>query len=161
MKATYVSPVAVSIPFDNSTNGYIANNVQAAIEESSFHLFDSEVSATAGITAGTGADALMTGMTSTPVAGTYLLWFSCDINSPTAGAVVSVSIYVGGTQKADSLRKVEPFSGGTLTSGSARAMAATNGIVTVNGSQAIEIRWSSSAGSCTAAARTMNLLRSR
>lgn len=117
-----------------------------------------EASATGGITAGTGADTLMTGMTLTPLIGTYLVWFSCDINAPNAGSVISVSIYVGGVQKTDSLRKVEPFSGGTLTTGSARGMACTNGLVTVNGSQAIEIRWSASAGTMTAAARTLNIM---
>lgn len=119
----------------------------------------SEVSATASITAGTGADTLMTGMTLTPVAGTYLAVFSCDIDCATTGAVTSVSIYVGGTQKADSLRKVAPFDGGALSATSARCGVSTNGYVTVNGSQAIEIRWSASTGTNTAAARTLNLLR--
>lgn len=155
-----VSP-AQGIFFDNSTNSYIATDVQAAIEEagSGVHLQDGEVSATASTTAPSGTDALMTGMTITPVSGTYLVWFSCDINSPTAGAVVSVSIYVGGTQKGDSLRKVMPFAGGTLTVGNQRAFTGTNGRVTVNGSQAIEIRWSTSSGTITTSDRTMNTLR--
>lgn len=117
-----------------------------------------EVSATASASSTTGADALMAGMTITPAVGKYLVWFSCDLNSTAAGDVLSVSIYVGGVQKADSLRKIMPFAGGTLTSGSQRVGMATNGIVTVNGAQAIEIRWSTSAGSPTAAARTLNIL---
>lgn len=118
-----------------------------------------EASAAGSATAPTGADTLIAGMTLTPVAGTYLVWFSCDLNSVNAGAVVSVSIYVGGIQKADSLRKVMPFAGGTLTSGSQRVGIATNGLVTVNGSQAIEMRWSTSSNAPTAADRTMNILR--
>lgn len=118
-----------------------------------------EVSATSSATAGTGADAVLTGMTITPVAGTYMAWFSCDLNSGSAGAVLSLSIYVGGTQKSDSLRKVMPFAGGTLTSGSQRVGVATNGLVTVNGSQAITIEWSASSGTVTAAARTLNILK--
>lgn len=118
----------------------------------------SEASSTASATSATGADALMTGMTLTPLQGRYLVWFSCDLNSAAAGDVVSVSIYVGGVQKADSLRKIMPFAGGTLTSGSQRVGVATNGIVTVNGAQAIEIRWSTSAGAPTAAGRTLNIL---
>lgn len=135
-------------PLSSDANSLLTNGISA-----------SEANSTAGATAGTGADALMTGMTLTPVAGTYLVWFSCDINAPNAGSVISVSIYVGGVQKADSLRKVEPFAGGTLTTGSARGSVVTNGEVTVNGSQAIEIRWSASAGTMTVAARTMNILR--
>lgn len=115
-----------------------------------------EVSATASITAGTGADTLMTGMTVTPIQGIYLVWFSCDITCSTAGAATSVSIYVGGTQKGDSLRKVAPFDGGTLSVGNARCGVATNGIVTVNGSQAITIEWSASSGTNTAGPRTLN-----
>lgn len=118
-----------------------------------------EVSATSNATTSSGTDALMTSMTSTPVAGTYLVWFSCDLNSPTGGAVVSVSYYIGGSQKADSLRKIMPFAGGTLTAGNQRVAVAINGVVTVNGSQAVEVRWSTSSGTITAAARTMNLLR--
>lgn len=117
-----------------------------------------EASSTASASA-PGTDTLLAGMTLTPLPGQYLTWFSCDLNSAAAGDVVSISIYVGGVQKADSLRKTMPFAGGTLTSGSQRVGIATNGIVTVNGSQAIEIRWSTSAGAPTAAARTLNILK--
>lgn len=118
-----------------------------------------EVSATASATAPASTDALLAGMTSTPASGTYLAWFSCDLNSGSAGAVVSVSFYVGGTQKADSLRKIMPFAGGTLTSGNQRVGVALNGLITVTGSQTIEVRWSASSGTVTAAGRTMNLLK--
>lgn len=153
-----VSAVAVSVPFDNTTNGFVANNVQAAIEEARYNLFDSEASGTSAITATT-SDTLMSGMTLTPAAGSYLTWFSCDINSATTGSVTSISIYVGGVQKADSLRKVQPFDGGTLSATTARCGVATNGVVSVNGSQAIEIRWSDSNGTNTVNARTLNILR--
>lgn len=119
-----------------------------------------EASATASATAPTGTDTLIAGMTTGNIpAGTYLVWFSSDLNSANAGAVVSVSFYVGGVQKADSLRKVMPFAGGTLTSGSQRVGVATNGLVTVNGSQAVEVRWSTSSNAPTAADRTLNWIR--
>lgn len=121
---------------------------------------NAEATATASATAPLSTDALMTGMSvANPVAGTYLVAFSCDVNSTVAGAVVSVSIYIGGVQKADSLRKLMPFSGGTLTSGSQRMPVSTNGIVTVNGSQNIEIWWSTSNTGPTAAARTLDIVR--
>lgn len=120
---------------------------------------NTEVTATGSITAGTGADTLMTSMTITPVVGTYLIMFSCDIDSATAGAVTSVSIYVGGTQVGASLRKLAPFDGGALSATTARCGAFTQSIQAVNGSQAIEIRWSASSGTNTAAARTLTILR--
>lgn len=150
--------VASSTHFDNSTNGYIATDVQAAIEETNKHLLAIEVSATASATAPTGTDALMPTMTITASPGTYLVYFTCDLNSPNAGAVVSVSIYANGTQIAQSLRKIMPFAGGTLTVGNQRIGAATNGLVTLTAG-AIEIRWSTSSGTITTAARTLNLLR--
>lgn len=118
-----------------------------------------EVSATATATTTSNVDAVITGMTMTPPAGTYLVWYSADLNSPNSGSVVSVSIYVGGVQKGDSLRKIMPFAGGTLTAGSQRVGVSTNGLVTVNGSQAIAIEWSTSAGTITTGPRTMNTLR--
>lgn len=143
-----VSGSTIGAPLSSDSNGNLISGIS-----------NTEVSATASATAGTGADALLTGMTITPTAGTYMIWFSCDLNSATSGVVVSLSIYIGGSQKADSLRKIMPFAGGTLTAGSQRSAAAIQGLVTVNGSQAIEIRWSASAGAPTTAARTMNILR--
>lgn len=135
-------------PLSADVNGLLASGVS-----------NTEVSATGTITAGTGADALMTGMTVTPVAGTYLTFFSCDLTCASAGAATSFSLYVGGSQKADSIRKVAPFDGGTLSALNARCGVAINGVVTVNGSQAIEIRWSASNGTNTSGPRTMNILR--
>lgn len=161
MSSTYISTTqtAQSIPFDNTGNGFTSTDVQSAIVESTHNLIEGEASATADATTNSGTDSLLTGMTDTPVAGTYLVWFSTTITSPTAGAAISISIYVGGVQKADSLRKIIPFSGGTLTSGNARGGVFTNGVVTVNGSQAIEIRWSTSSGTMTSGPRTLNILR--
>lgn len=137
----------VGAPLSVSSTGTLASGIS-----------NTEVSGSSSVTSGT-SDVLLTGMTITPVSGTYMVWFSCDVTSPTAGDAISFSIYVGGVQKADSLRKIIPFSGGTLTTGNARGCAATNGVVTVNGSQAIEIRWSSSTGGVTAQNRTMSILR--
>lgn len=135
-------------PLSTDSNGLLANGHS-----------NTEVSATASVTAGTGADALLTGMTITPVAGTYLVWYSSDLLCATAGAATSFSLYVGGVQKADSLRKVAPFDGGTLSATTARCGVAINSLVTVNGSQAIEVRWSASSGTNSTSTRTMNILR--
>lgn len=157
----FESPVASNVPFDNSTDGFAANNVQAAIEEaaSGAHLLATEVGATANATTTSGTDAIITGMTATPAAGTYLVWFSSAINSSQAGATVTVSMYVGGVQRADSVRAVSPFDGGTLSALTASCGMAINGLVTVTGSQAITIEWHTSAGTATCGARTLNYLR--
>lgn len=154
-----VSDVASSVPFDNSTNGFIATDVQDAIEEATHKLVHYEVSATASALAPTGTNTLINSMTISPAAGTYIVWFDCDINSGSAGAAITCSIYVGGVQDVSSVRKIVPFSGGTLTSGSARGIMALHCTVVVTSGQAVEIRWSSSNSGPTAAARTLTLLR--
>lgn len=138
----------VGAPLSADANGLLVSGIATT-----------EVTATAAVTAGTGADALLTGMTITPVLGTYLVLFSCDLNCSTAGAATSFSIYVGGSQIAASLRKVAPFDGGTLSAGSARCGVAINSLVTVNGSQAIEIRWSASNGTNQASTRILDVVR--
>lgn len=143
-----VSGSTVGAPLSSDTSGNLTSGIS-----------HTEVSATGSISASTGADALVTGMTITPVSGSYMVWFSADVNSTAAGAIVSLAIYVGGVQKADSQRKIMPFAGGALTAGDQRIGIVTQGLVTVNGSQAIEIKWSTSSSAPTMAGRTMNILR--
>lgn len=135
-------------PLQTDGNGLLASGLNSI-----------EVSATASTTAPTGTDALMNTMTVSPTAGTYIAIFSTDITSGTSGAAISVSLYIGGVQDASSLRKIIPFSGGTLTSGSGRGVMAINRTVTVTTGQAVEIRWSTSTAGPTAASRVLTLLR--
>lgn len=156
----FKSPVASTIPFDNTASGLVATDVQAAIEESVNFSRTSEVMVTAVATTSSTTDALMDSMTVTPPqAGTYLVLFNTDVNSATAGAAISVSYYVAGVQVAASLRKIIPFDGGALSAGAARGIAALQDIIVVTGSQAIEVRWSISSGTATAAARSLITLR--
>lgn len=138
----------VDAPLSADANGALVSGI-----------IHSEISSTSSTTTNSGTDALMNSMTTTPASGTYLVIFSTDLNSPSGGAIVTLSFYVGGTQNANSQRKVMPFAGGTLTAGNQRVGISLNQILTVNGSQAIEVRWSTSAGTITAANRTMNLVR--
>ena len=119
---------------------------------------NTEVSATSAATTTSTTDVLMTTMTITPVAGTYLVVFSGWFTQSAGGDQIIFSIYVGGTQKADSIRNIQPFSGSTLGVNQNTA-AATNGIVTVNGSQAIAIEWHVSAGTGTVTNRTLDIVR--
>lgn len=117
------------------------------------------VSATGTITTTSGTDALMTSMTVTPAAGNYRVDFNCDVQCNNAGGAVSFSFYVGGVQQGSSLRKTIPLDGGTLSIGTGRDIVFVMDYIAVNGSQAIEVRWSTSAGTATASARTMLVTR--
>lgn len=117
------------------------------------------VVSTGNATTTSGTDAVMTGMTVTPIAGTYFVMFSGPIQMNIAGDFVSVSIYSGGVQDPDSVVRAAPFAGGTLTSGQASVPWVTQGVYTVNGSQAIAVEWSVSGGTGTSFLRNMTLLK--
>lgn len=118
-----------------------------------------EATSTTNATTTSGTDALMTGMTLTPIAGTYMAIFSSVVQSSGAGQGVTVSIYSGGTQDATSIRDAAPFDGGTLSSTQASCGIMTHGIYTVNGSQAITIEWHVSGGTATVFQRKLSLIK--
>ena len=121
-----------------------------------------EASATSATTTTSTSDVLMNSMTLTPRAGVYKVDFSTYLECNSNNANITVSIYSGGTQKTDSVRIATPqIQGGITPSLNMRVPMTTQGEVTVNGSQAIEIRWKTSAGTATATARTLNIQRIR
>lgn len=154
----YESPTAYGIPFDNSTNGFTAINVQAAIEEARV-VISSQITATANATTTSGTNALLTGMTITPAAGTYLVMFSGSMNLNAAGSTGSMSLYVAGAQITHTVRNSSVFDGGALSATSATGAIALQHIATVTGSQVVQIEWSVSSGTATCGPRTLTLLR--
>ena len=143
--------------------GIAASNAGAPLSINSSQVIvpgitNSEASSTTTITTTSTTDVLMTGMTLTPAAGTYLVMFSSWFTHNSAGDTITVSIYNAATQKADSVRTITPFQSGGF--GAAQNLAlSTQGVVTVNGSQAITIQWHTNGGTATANQRTMNIVR--
>lgn len=119
---------------------------------------NSEAAASADTTTTSTTDVLMNAMTLTPVAGTYLAFFSTYVDHSAQSVAVSVSIYVGGVQDAESVRAPVPRFN-ALGANSLSPCVATNALVTVNGSQAIEARWKTASGTATAHQRTLNIIR--
>lgn len=117
-----------------------------------------EATATADTTTTSTTDVLIGSMTLTPVAGDYLVFFSTTVDHSAQAVAVVISIYVGGVLKADSVRSPVPRFNG-IGANSLSPMASTNGWVTVNGSQAIEIRWKTASGTATAHQRALDILR--
>jgi hypothetical protein len=96
---------------------------------------------------------LLTGATITPPAGTYYVNFNCStVNSGNGAQRNFFSIYVGGVQNT-STERVTGIAGGSYTN------ISTSGIATVNGSQAIEIRWRVAAGTGTVLGRNLTILK--
>lgn len=122
-------------------------------------VYNVQTTATASASAPTGANATLISISPNPIAGTYYISCSFDVSSGVAGAAIQASVYIGGSQVTDSNRKIVPFSGGTLTSGSGRGVIHTQALVAVNGSQAVEVRWSTSNAGPTAVARNLIILK--
>lgn len=161
MSSRYLTttPVASSVPFDNSTDGFTATDVQAAIEEAGHKLTVIQLSDSTLNTTTLATFSAMTGMSTTPAAGTYLVTFNTSVSSPTAGAIASFAIYVGGTQDAGSVSRAAPLDGGVGATPPAIGNVTCIGTAVVNGSQAIAAQWASSSGTMTITVKRMTLLR--
>lgn len=124
------------------------------------YFYSDEVSATADTTTTSATDVQLGSMTITPPAGKYLVFFSTSVRCSSNGAIVTSSTYSGGVQVAHSERQTIPFIQGVIVGNTTTdQVLASNCRTTVDGTQAIETRWRTSAGTATAHERTMNILR--
>jgi hypothetical protein len=110
-----------------------------------------EVSATAETTTTSTTYVLMNGMTITPAAGNYMVWFSTAISNNSNLENDYIAIYKGGTIIQSTERR-------TLLAKNERVPFSTQGKVTVNGSEAIEIRWKVTNGTGSALERILNIM---
>jgi len=97
------------------------------------------------ITTTSGTDILATGMTLTPAAGNYLVWFSSTFSNSSNNSENFGSIWAGGAQVAESEREWKRGAGQGNTYSGFSCMAK----VTVNGAEAIEGRWRVNGGTGT------------
>lgn len=134
----------------NAPNGIASLDANAKLASG---LVTSTVSSATTQTTTSATDALLANMTLTPQSGTYLVMFNCTTSHSANGATTTFSVYSGGTQVTDSIR--------TLARGNASmtVIGSTTATVTVNGAQAIEIRWSTSTATATATNRTLTVLK--
>lgn len=91
---------------------------------------------------------LMAGLTNTPAAGSYEAFFHTSLQVTSGNASVFASLYVGGTQVTTS--ELQMTRGGG-PSDVTTPVAFSSIPITVNGSQAVEIRWRVTGGTGTAA----------
>jgi hypothetical protein len=121
-------------------------------------LYNQETSFSSNITTTSATAVVMTGMTITPPAGTYLVIFSSWFTHSNGNATVTIGIYVAGVQNAGSVRTTIPFTGAVGGANNGQE-AGTNAIVSVNGSQAIALEWLTSTGTATAHAGTFDIVK--
>ena len=100
-----------------------------------------EVSSVANFTTGSDTDVLVTTMTVTPGAGTYLVSVSGMFSQDNNSDISYVSIYQNGVQVAHTERHIEKFAGAH-----AHEVFACNAVCTVADAQAIDLRARTSTG---------------
>lgn len=151
--------VASSVPFDNSTNGFSATDSQAAIEEARNVVINSTVSFTSAVSTTSSTFSMVDSLTLTPsMAGTYLVLWSGNVRTANgANGNGEVAIFSSGSQITDSTRSVNINVAlllgiiGTSTINNNAGSITT--VTTVNGSQAIDVRFRSTSGDTVTADR--------
>jgi hypothetical protein len=113
-----------------------------------------EATSTTTTTTTSGTDVLLSGLTLTPPAGTYWVIASTDLLHSNNGAEIYISIYVDGVQIAHSERMIE---NPRWTNASWEGF--TQALVTVDGTEAIELRWRTNTGTATANNRAIGVMR--
>ncbi len=107
------------------------------------------------ITSTSATDVLLTGMTITPIAGTYKVYVITTSNN-SGNNTNFFSIYKGGVQVANTEKPVARISNTFALVRLGYEMICE---VTVNGSEAIEIRWRRNAGTASCYSRELSILR--
>lgn len=104
---------------------------------------------------------LTNSMTLTPSAGTYMVWFSGSVTNGTNDVNIDMSIFAGGVQDAASERTCRTLQLSSFAiDGQTIIPFCCVAEVTVNGSQDIEGRWKTSAGTSQMFERTLLIVRS-
>jgi len=113
-----------------------------------------EVSSTTTTTTTSAADVPVAGMTLTPAAGTYMVWFQGSIQNSAGAWEVHLSIYRGATRKVESVRRLLGY---RVNDGFGFSCAVK---VTVNGAEAITGQWQQvSGGTASCFERTLHVMK--
>jgi hypothetical protein len=116
-----------------------------------------EVGATNTITTTSTTHVLMTSMTLSPAAGTYLVMFSgTGYNNGTPGGFIECSLYVNGTIVTTSVRR--NTNGGNTNASSLEGVIAFQEKVTITAGQVIEVRWRVNGATGTMIQRKLTLM---
>lgn len=142
-------------PYTNGTTVAIltANGTVAGtwLIRTRFEPFSQEVNSTAGMSINSTTDVLITTMTVTPAAGIYRVTFTSNVSIGNNTSTCGFAIYAGGTINSNSQQDY------VASAANARVSAVVSGTVTVDGTQAIEIRGKRSAGTTTVNTRTLHI----
>lgn len=133
------------------------SNNKKKIQVGNIPLATTQVTATTQASTTSATYEVMTSMTSTPTAGTYLVMFSGSGYGSVSGQESQYAIHVDGTIEQHTERDF--IFQQINNADSLRRTLHTQAVVTVNGSQAIDIRWLTSTGVFYAEERSLILLK--
>ena len=111
--------------------------------------------ATGDTTTTSAVDVLVNAMTLTPAAGTYMVWFTGSVDHSSTDDAMEMSVYAGGVQDATSERRVQRGAGQGNVTVPFTCMAK----VAVNGAEAIEGQWRTTAATATMHERTLAIMK--
>ena len=118
---------------------------------------NTQLTATADYTGAGATYGLITGMTTTPAAGTYLVTFSSSCQLSATGNLAQYALFVGGTIVTHSER--DAFSNGGGQVNGVNVAMHTQAIVTVNGAQTVEAQALTGGGTFTIHEKSLILLK--
>lgn len=132
----------------NANIRYNNNELQSRINGvwRNLGIVPTKLSQTGDTSTTSGTPAVIAGMTTTPAAGTYMVIFECSaiIGEDTSG---DIGLYVGGSLQTDSVKTLQAFAnGGFGPSALIEVPVTIIDFVTVNGAQAIDIRFDENGG---------------
>lgn len=122
-------------------------------------IYTLSASSTSNATTTSATQALLTGMTVTPIAGTYQVFFDTSAQSTTGGNSITFQIYNNGAAIANSSRTIQFPTATLIDSGYPFSCATQANGVTVNGAQAITVEWSTNGGTATCLNRTLTVMK--
>jgi hypothetical protein len=136
---------------DNSTSAGLWNSVLVTTVAAGINAFNVTQSTTFSTTSAT--DTLVTGLSETPPSGTYGVWFSSDITIATNNRIAECVLFKDGLAVTDTRRSQQGLASNFKTA------LQTLGIISVNGSQAIDVRVNVSGGTLNLLGRSLLLIR--
>jgi hypothetical protein len=148
---------ASNVAFNTSPSGLGTGDVQSAINAlaasvaggiQNYNIISSTPFASSAM-----VDTLITGMTITPVSGTYAVMYNAENTGSGSGASLNCIIYKAGTLIADSLRKA------ASPAGTHEFTSATQTVAQFNGTQACDVRINPNGTACTVNQRSLLLIR--
>lgn len=122
-------------------------------------LLTSTVSAQTTVTTTSATPAVYGSMTLTPIAGNYLVAFDTYVQSTAGGNSITTGLYIAGTVVATSPRTIQFPTATLIDSGYPFYIGIQGQIITVNGSQTVDIRWSTNGGTASGFDRTLTLVK--